>query len=84
MFAELPLGTTLLPREKPVPKMKATTKWEKFAAEKGITKKKKTNLTYDANADEYRPTWGYGSKKNDPMQDWLVEFPSDGKGNSFF
>ena len=39
--AKFPPPSTILPREKPVPKPKAPTKWEKYAKEKGIEKKKK-------------------------------------------
>jgi len=40
-MALLPKPTTSVPREKPVPQAKPKTKWEKFAAAKGIQKKKK-------------------------------------------
>jgi len=40
-LAELPDPTTLIPREKPFPKVKSDTKWEKFRKEKGIQKKEK-------------------------------------------
>ncbi len=60
------------------------TKWEKFAQIKGIKNKKKSNLVFDEESGEYRPRWGYGSKNNDPLKDWLVEFPSNGKGKNFW
>jgi regulator of ribosome biosynthesis len=44
---KLPPGTTRLPRAKPVPKAKELTKWEKYAKEKGITKRKKANAEWD-------------------------------------
>ena len=44
---KLPAPTTRLPREKPVPKEKQLTKWEKYAKEKGITKRKKTKSVWD-------------------------------------
>lgn len=44
---KLPPGTTRLPRAKPVPKAKELTKWEKYAKEKGITKRKKANTEWD-------------------------------------
>ena len=37
---QVPDPTTDLPREKPLPKAKAMTKWEKFAAKKGINQRK--------------------------------------------
>jgi len=47
VVALLPPGTTRLPREKPCPKPKPLTKWQQYALEKGIKKKKKTNLVWD-------------------------------------
>ena len=44
---KLPAGTTRLPRAKPAPKAKELTKWEKYAKEKGITKRKKANTEWD-------------------------------------
>ena len=44
---KLPAPTTKLPRAKPVPKAKQLTKWEKYAKEKGITKRKKSNVEWD-------------------------------------
>jgi hypothetical protein len=44
----MPLGKTVLPREKPAPKEDPKTKWEKFREEKGIPKKKKrSRLVFD-------------------------------------
>lgn len=44
---ELPEGKTRLPREKPVPKPKAESKWDKYASVKGITKRKKSRMVFD-------------------------------------
>ena len=44
---KLPESTTRLPRAKPAPKEKQLTKWEKYAKEKGITKRKKSKATWD-------------------------------------
>jgi len=35
-LVSLPEKTTILPREKAIPKVKPLTKWEKFRLEKGI------------------------------------------------
>jgi regulator of ribosome biosynthesis len=48
-----------LPRAAKVPEPKAETKWEKFAREKGITKKKKERMVFDESNQEYRPRFGY-------------------------
>jgi hypothetical protein len=47
IVAKLPAPTFVLPREKPLPKPKPLTKWQKYAQEKGITKTKKLKLTWD-------------------------------------
>ncbi|MBE3048735.1 hypothetical protein IMZ48_40795 [Candidatus Bathyarchaeota archaeon] len=66
----LPAPTTQLPREKPLPTPKEATKWQKFAAKKGITPKtreERRNITYDEKTETYAPKWGFGAanKKGD-------------------
>ncbi len=73
--ALLPAPATLLPRAQILPKLKAETKWAQFAREKGIHKVKKSRMELDEATGEMRPSWGYGSKKNDDMADWLIEIP---------
>jgi hypothetical protein len=46
-------------REKPIPQPKKETKWEKFAREKGIKKKKKDRMIWDEPEQEWRPRWGF-------------------------
>lgn len=58
-LASLPAPTTVVPREKPVPKPKPLTRWESYAKEKGIQKKKKERMKFDERAGEFRPIWGY-------------------------
>lgn len=72
IVAKLPKGTTILPREKPLPKPDPMTKWEKYAKMKGIQKKKKSRMVFDEVHNEWRPRWGYG-RKNDSTKDWLIE-----------
>ena len=69
---QLPAGTELLPREKPVPEDKGQTRWEKFAASKGITKRKRSRMEFDESTKEYRPRYGYGSANND--EPWMIEY----------
>jgi regulator of ribosome biosynthesis len=71
----LPAPSTPLPREKPIPAKKEPTTWEKFAAKKGITKKKGTegNKTYDEDTGEWVAKWGYGGTNKKGEDDWLVE-----------
>ncbi|XP_056378029.1 ribosome biogenesis regulatory protein homolog [Hyla sarda] len=75
VVVNLPGPTTRLPREKPVPKPRAPTKWEEFAKLKGIQKKKKTNLVWDEVHKEWRRRWGYKRAK-DGTKDWLIEVPT--------
>ncbi|KAL8838409.1 MAG: hypothetical protein Q9176_005078 [Flavoplaca citrina] len=70
----LPPPTTPLPREKPLPAKKEQTKWEKFAAKKGIKdKKKEGKLVYDEETQEWVPKWGYKGRNKDGEGDWIVE-----------
>jgi len=53
LVIKLPTPTTRLPRAKPAPKAKQLTKWEKYAQEKGITKRKKTRAEWDEDLKVY-------------------------------
>ena len=50
---ELPDCKTRLPREKPVPKPKAESKWDKYASVKGIQKRKKSRMLFDEELQVY-------------------------------
>ena len=63
-YVELPAGTTYFPRTKPLPPQeKPMTKWEKFAKEKGIKKRKRSKLVYDEQTDEWKRRHGYDRVK---------------------
>lgn len=82
---QLPTPVTLLPREKPVPKAKEPTKWDRFAQKKGIGKYAKPGqgkageapragkMVYDEAKGEWVPKWGYKGKNKEGEGDWLVE-----------
>ncbi|KAG7661382.1 RRS1 [[Candida] subhashii] len=71
---QLPEPTTPLPREKAIPKAKAPTKWEQFAARKGIKAKAKDGkMVYDEATGEWVPKWGYKGKNKELDDQWLVE-----------
>jgi len=71
---QLPEPSTQLPREKAIPKAKAPTKWEQFAARKGIKAKTKDGkMVYDEEKGEWVPKWGYKGKNKDLDDQWLVE-----------
>lgn len=69
----LPEGTTRLPREKRIPEPKAETKWEKFAKEKGILKRKRERMVWDETFQEWRPSWGYKRANNGDLDMGIVE-----------
>jgi len=60
-----------LPREKAIPKPKPLTKWEKFAQEKGIKKRKKSRMSFD-DQGSMKPSWGY-KRANDDNDEWIIE-----------
>lgn len=64
----LPSETTLLPRTHKIPEPKPETKWEKFAREKGIKKKKKERMVYDEQTQEFKPRFGY-KRINNGLED---------------
>jgi regulator of ribosome biosynthesis len=49
----------VLPREKPLPEPKPETRWEKFAKEKGIEKKKRGRMVWDDVDQKWAPRFGY-------------------------
>ncbi|OCK82744.1 RRS1-domain-containing protein [Lepidopterella palustris CBS 459.81] len=70
----LPAPTTPLPREKPIPIEKPPTKWEQFAARKGIKDKARGGkMVYDEPSGEWVPKWGYKGKNKELDTQWLVE-----------
>ncbi|KAK6199580.1 ribosomal biogenesis regulatory protein [Scheffersomyces amazonensis] len=71
---QLPEPITQLPREKPIPKAKPPTKWEQFAARKGIKAKTKDGkMVYDEATGQWVPKWGYKGKNKELDNQWLVE-----------
>jgi len=71
-IAALPPPTYAVPREKPLPKVRAETAWEKFRKEKGIQKERRGRMVWDENAKEYKARWGRDriGKSTEP---WAVE-----------
>jgi regulator of ribosome biosynthesis len=72
----LPPRHTPLPREKPLPKPKAPTKWERFAAKRGIkpkTREQRKNLKYNEETGDWERRWGYKGTNKAAETDWLVE-----------
>ncbi|SCV01236.1 LANO_0F10792g1_1 [Lachancea nothofagi CBS 11611] len=73
-LVQLPDPISELPREKPLPKPKAPTKWEQFAAKKGIQPKERSGkMVYDEDAGQWVPKWGYKGANKKLDSQWLVE-----------
>lgn len=69
---ELPPPSTRLPREKPLPKPRAPTKWEAYAKSKGIVKRKRSARVWDEEQGEWRGRHGYrrvGDPDDKPILD---------------
>jgi len=62
VIAILPRPTELIPREKPVPKPRPPTKWEEFAKQKGIQKRKKETKVWDETSKSWKYAWGFRKK----------------------
>ena len=71
-LVELPPPRTRLPREKPLPQPKALTRWEAYAKEKGIVKRKRSARVWDDDAGEWRGRHGYG-RVADPSEVPVIE-----------
>ena len=79
----LPSIETALPRAKPLPKPKAPTKWEQFAAAKGIQKKRREKKVWDEEKQEWVDRWGRGAKNKEVEEQWAVEVPANARTSQF-
>lgn len=80
---QLPEPSTVLPREKSIPKEKPKTKWQKFAETKGIKPKQRDGkMVYDEATGEWVPKWGYKGKNKALDDQWLVEIDDKVKGTA--
>lgn len=72
---DLPEPRIIVPRQKPVPKEKPKTKWEKFRDEKGLpARQKRSRLVFDPITKDWVPRWGPNShKKIEAKHEWLLE-----------
>jgi len=82
-LAQLPPPTTQIPRAKPLPKPKPPTKWERFAAAKGIQHKSRDRKVWDEEKQEWVNRWGRGGKNKQVEEQWITEVPMNA-GNCFF
>ncbi|KAJ6586814.1 ribosome biogenesis regulatory protein-domain-containing protein [Mycena vulgaris] len=74
-LAQLPVPTTSLPRAKPLPKPKPPTKWEQFAAAKGIQHKVRDKREWDEEKQEWVNRWGRDGKNRRLQEQWITEVP---------
>lgn len=80
---KLPKPEMALPREKPLPESKAVTRWERFAKDKGIVKKKRSKMVWDEDSQSWAPRFGYGraNSTNDTAENWVVEAKAGDDGS---
>ncbi|KAG2141496.1 ribosome biogenesis regulatory protein-domain-containing protein [Suillus cothurnatus] len=76
-LAQLPAPTTQLPRAKPLPKPKPPTKWERFAAAKGIQKRVREKKVWDEERQEWVNRWGKDGKNKEKEEQWIHEVKAD-------
>ncbi|EJD53976.1 RRS1-domain-containing protein [Auricularia subglabra TFB-10046 SS5] len=76
-LALLPAPTTQLPRAKPLPKPKPPTKWERFAAAKGIQHKTRDRKVFDEEKQEWVNRWGLRGKNKETEDQWITEVPAN-------
>lgn len=74
---KLPEPVFQLPREKPLPKPKPLTKWERFAKAKGISHSKKDKKVWDDDKQEWVNRWGRDGKNREGEEQWLHEYKSN-------
>lgn len=77
IVAKLPKQKFYLPRFKLVPKPRPLTKWEQFAKEKGIVKKKKSKLSWDEQLQKWIPLYGFKRAAAQKDKNWLIEVPQN-------
>jgi len=76
-LAVLPPPTFQLPRAKPLPKPKPPTKWEQFAAAKGIQKTVREKRVWDEEKQDWVNRWGRDGKNKADEQAWITEVPAN-------
>lgn len=67
----VPCANPFSPSQMPRPKPKS--KWESFAASKGIRKQKKMKRVFDEDVGDWVATYGQGKKMVEKSKDWMRE-----------
>ena len=75
LTVSLPKSVIVFPRQKPIPKEKPMTKWERFRQERGLPiRAKRGRMIYDAKSKDWVPRWGPDSlKKREDKLQWVME-----------
>lgn len=61
-----------------LPKPAPMTKWQAFAATKGIAPKpRRDRLVFDEEKQDWVPKWGYKGKNKETEEQWIVEVPAN-------
>ncbi|PFH36152.1 ribosome biogenesis regulatory protein (rrs1) protein [Besnoitia besnoiti] len=69
-----------MPRMHPVPAARPLTRWEQFAKEKGIQKRKRSRLVWDEHTRDWVPRWGH---KGVQQKKALAEAVIEAKGGEY-
>lgn len=75
-----------LPRQRPVPKVKPETRWEKFMKERRMEKRKRSQMVFDEVSGDWKRRWGYKSvKASEDRANGILEVKDgqDSYGNLF-
>lgn len=75
IVAKLPESKMRLPRSRKIPDVQAMTKWEKFAKEKGIKKKKPEKKIFDQELQKWVPAYGFKKAEAEKQKEWVLELP---------
>jgi len=78
-------NAVVIPRALSLPKPSPMTRWDKFAADRGISKKKRSRMVWDETSKDWVPRWGSNSVKHneDKANSWLMEVPANSTEDPF-
>ncbi|KAK4290386.1 hypothetical protein Pmani_036702 [Petrolisthes manimaculis] len=77
VYVTLPKPSISIPREKKVPVEKPLTKWEQYAKDKGITKRKKEKKVWDEVLKQWVPRYGFRKVQADKEKNWVRVVPEN-------
>ncbi|KAK3881629.1 hypothetical protein Pcinc_013937 [Petrolisthes cinctipes] len=75
VYVTLPKPSISIPREKKAPVEKPLTKWEQYAKDKGITKRKKEKKVWDEVLKQWVPRYGFRKVQADKEKNWVRVVP---------